>query len=143
LTVSFLVSLALAEDLDVLDELGHEALRAQRREIDRGAGVEDRLERRDVDRERLDAVRILEATLRDPARHRHLSTLEREARAVVTGAGLLALHALTGGLARTRAATAAEPLLGLRGARIRVEIVQRDRHGESRGRAWNLARKSC
>ena len=84
---------------------------------------------RHVDRERLDAVRVLEAALRNAARHRHLTTFEREARAVVTGAGLLALDALTGRLARTRAATAAEPLLGLGGARVRVEVVQRDRHG--------------
>src|SRR4051794_25330855 len=58
--------LALAEDLHVVDELGHEALRAERLEVHRGARVEDRLERGDVDRERLDAVRILEAALRDP-----------------------------------------------------------------------------
>src|SRR5262249_9401109 len=104
-------------------------------------GVEHALERGDVDRERLDAVRVLEAALRDAARHRHLAALEREARAVVTGAGLLALHALAGGLARTRAAAAPEALLRLRGAGIRVEIVQRDRHGKLATRRGNLARK--
>ena len=104
--------LALAEDLDVLDELrarGPCARSASRSTVAPASNI--LLERRDVDRERLDAVRVLEAALRDPARHRHLTTLEREARAVVTRASLLALDALTGRLARARAATAAEPLL--------------------------------
>ena len=72
----------------------------------------------------LHAVRVLEAALRNAARHRHLTTLELEARAVVTGASLLALDALTGRLASARAAAAAEALLGLGGPGVRVEIVQ-------------------
>src|ERR1041384_6169904 len=98
--------LALAEDLDVLDELGDQALGAQRVEIDGRAGIEHALERRDVDRERLDAERVLEPTLGDPARHRHLTALEPQPRAVVARASLLALDALAGGLAGARAATA-------------------------------------
>src|SRR5262245_26313450 len=67
--------LALAEDLDRVGELGHEALRAQRFDVYRRARSEHLVERRDVDRERFDAVRVLEATLRNAARHRHLTTL--------------------------------------------------------------------
>ena len=58
------------------------------------AGVEALVERADVDREDLDAERVLEAALRKPALHRHLTAFEAEARAVVAGAGLLALDAL-------------------------------------------------
>src|SRR5690606_10875991 len=61
--------------------------------------------------------------------------LEREPRAVVTGAGLLALDALAGRLARARATTATQTLLGLRGSSVRGELVQRDRHDGSRAGA--------
>src|SRR5688572_6118204 len=133
--------LALAEDLDRLDELGNDAARAQRLHVDGRAGIEDLVERRDVDRERFDAVRVLEAALGNAARHRHLATFEREASTVVTRPRLLTLDALTGGLASARAATATKTLLGLRGSGVRVEIVQRDRHGGTRAAPENLARK--
>ena len=105
--------LAFAEDLDVSTSLGTMPFVRSDLEVDRRAGIEHLLEQRDVDRERFDAVRVLEAALRNTARHRHLTTLEREARAVVTRAGLLALDALTGRLASTRAATATKALLHL------------------------------
>src|SRR6185312_7592786 len=89
-----------------------------------------------------DAVRVLETTLRNAARHRHLTALEREACAVVTGPRFLALDALTGRLASARATTATKTLLGLRGSCIRLEIVQRDRHLEySRGAGDSGAEK--
>src|ERR1051325_2046738 len=133
--------LALAEDLDVLDELGDQALGAQRVEFDGRAGIEHALERRDVDRERLDAERVLEPALGDPARHRHLTALEPQPRAVVARASLLALDALAGGLAGARAATATEALLRLGGAGVGMEVVQRNGHGGFPDRACNLARK--
>jgi hypothetical protein len=97
--------------------LGTRLLALSAVEVDRRAGVERLLEGRDVDRERLDAERVLEAALRDAHLERHLTALEADARAVVAGASLLALDALTGGLARARAAAAAETLLGLGRAR--------------------------
>src|SRR5262245_40176548 len=123
--------LALAENLDVLGELANQTLGAQRVEIDRRAGVEFLVEGGDVDRHgdgHALAIRVLEPALGDAPRHRHLATLERVPRPVVTRAGLLALHALTGRLALARAATAAETLLLPGGAGVGVEIVQRDRH---------------
>src|SRR5262249_15469705 len=109
--------------------------------VDRRAGVEDLAERRDVDRERVHPVRVLEPALRDTARHRHLAAFEGEPSAVVAGASLLALDALTRRFAGARAATAAEPLLGPVRAFVRVEVVQRDRHVRFRSAPGNLARK--
>ena len=54
--------------------------------------------------------RVLEPALREAALHRHLTALEAEARAVVAGAGLLALDALARLLAGARAGAAAEAL---------------------------------
>jgi len=125
--------LAVAENLDRVDQLRNETEAAEHADVDRRARLEQGLEGGHVDRERLDAVHVLEPALRNAARHGHLTTLERVARAVVAGAGLLALDALTGRLALTRAATTAEPLLLLGRAGVRVEIVERNRvvrHGE-------------
>jgi hypothetical protein len=47
-----------------------------------------------IHREGLGGKNVLESLLGQPALHRHLTTLEAEARAMVTGAGLLTLDAL-------------------------------------------------
>src|SRR5262249_55032145 len=120
---------ALGKSLDVLGELGRQVRRAELDDGDRGARDEQLVERRDVDRKMLHPVRVLEPAFRDAARHRHLTTLEREPRAVVSGPCLLALHALAGRLAFTRAAAAAEPLLLAGCAGCGVQIMERDRHG--------------
>jgi hypothetical protein len=57
--------LALAKDLHDFDLLGHESTLLQRGQVHGGAGVERLLEGRDVDRERLDPERVLEAALGD------------------------------------------------------------------------------
>src|SRR5687767_5755559 len=77
----------------------------------------------------LDAERILEAALRQPARHRHLAAFEvrlAAARAVVARARLDSLVSLAGSLACARARPAADALAVTVRARRRHEIVQPD-----------------
>src|SRR5262249_16151980 len=100
---------ALAQDLHGLEAARHHARALQRGQVHRPAR-EALLERADVDGEDLLADGVLEPLLREAALHRHLTALEAEARAVVAGAGLLALDALAGLLARARARAAADAL---------------------------------
>ncbi len=56
--------------------------------------LEPFLEITEVHREGFGCKNVLEAPLGQPALHGHLTALETEARAMVTGAGLLPLDAL-------------------------------------------------
>src|SRR5262249_28599677 len=118
---------ALTQDLHRLVAAGHHAGALQRRQVDR-AGREALLERADVDGEDLRAERVLEALLAEAALHGHLAALEAEARAVVTRAGLLALDALAGLLARARAHATADALAVTGRAARALESVKRGSH---------------
>src|SRR6185369_1769358 len=100
-----LLEVPLAQDLHGGEAARDHAGPLQGRQVD-DARREALLERADVDREQLRPERVLEPLLGEAALHRHLTALEAEARAVVTGAGLLALDALARLLAGARARAA-------------------------------------
>ena len=94
LTVNFLVSSPSPRILTRVERRGTRPAALQRREVDRAPAAKRSSSVAHVDREDLLAEGVLEAALREAALHRHLTALEAEARAVVAGAGLLALDAL-------------------------------------------------
>ena len=117
LTIELLRQLALAEDLHRL-EPSAAPCPAPCSAVDGrpSPGSKRSSSVADVDREDLRAERVLEAALREAALHRHLAALEAEARAVVAGAGLLALDALAGLSCRC-------PSRGPRPRRLRLRVA--------------------
>ena len=109
--------LAVAEDLDLRLLVVREARLRERLDRDLGAGFELLLEVRNVDGERLRVERgVVEAALRKTTDERHLAAFEHQF-VLVTLARLLALLSLAGRLAHARAASAADALPALAGAR--------------------------
>jgi len=100
--------LAAAQHLDAITATGHQADDLQLFDGHR-SGFEAHVNVGQVHREDFLTEDVLESLLGQAPLHRHLTTLEAEARAMVTCAGLLAFHALTRRLAFARANTAAKP----------------------------------
>src|SRR5215470_14834173 len=116
----------LGEDLHQRRGARHHAGVLHRLDVD--LAVEALAEVAEVHREGLATKRVLEAALGQAALHRHLPAFETDAGAVVAGTGLLALHALAGGLAMARAHAAADALpLPVR-AGVVLEIAERRSH---------------
>src|SRR6185436_9569243 len=124
-----LVELAVAQDLDQLRRTRHQALILERFDGDL-AGVEAGRKIAHVDGEDLLLEPIVgEAALGNAAGHRRLAAFEpRLGNAVVSGARLLALLALAGGLVETRAVTTAEALLVADRALVRLQRMKSRTH---------------
>src|SRR5581483_11067428 len=139
----FLRKIAISQDLDQGRLARNQAPLLERGDIHH-AFVEQLADVAEVHREHiLGEAPIGEPALRNAAGHRRLAAFEARLRnAVVTGARLLALLALAGGLVQTRAVAAAEALLVANGPFVRPKRVQRRSHFTLRPRPSRGARPS-